>query len=153
VEADEVTYNLHVLMRFELENAMLEGRVDIDNLEEVWNDKMQEYLGIVPPDPVQGVLQDIHWAWGQGYSFPGYTIGNVVGAQFFAQAHRDMPDLDDQISRGEFANLLHWLQTNIYQHGRKFDANELAQRITGRPVSTQAWRDYVTTKFPAIYGF
>ncbi|MDQ3930436.1 MAG: carboxypeptidase M32, partial [Chloroflexota bacterium] len=153
VEADEVTYNLHVLLRFELENAMLEGRVDIETLDEVWNAKMQEYLGIVPADPVQGVLQDIHWAWGQGYSFPGYTIGNVVGAQFFAQAHKEMPDLDEQISRGEFANLLHWLQTNIYQHGRKFDANELAQRITGEPVSTRAWREYITTKFPAIYGF
>jgi carboxypeptidase Taq len=153
VEADEVTYNLHVLLRFELESAMLEGRIDIDTLEEAWNDKMQEYLGIVPSNPVEGVLQDIHWAWGQGYSFPGYTVGNVVGAQLFAQAHKDMPDLNDQISRGEFSNLLHWLQTNVYQHGRKFDANELAQRITGEPVSTRAWRDYVTTKFPKIYGF
>jgi carboxypeptidase Taq len=153
VEADEVTYNLHVLLRFELESAMLEGRIDIDTLEEAWNDKMQEYLGIVPSNPVEGVLQDIHWAWGQGYSFPGYTVGNVVGAQLFAQAHKDMPDLNDQISRGEFSNLLNWLQTNVYQHGRKFDANELAQRITGEPVSTRAWREYVTTKFPKIYGF
>ncbi|HEY0069680.1 MAG TPA: carboxypeptidase M32 [Chloroflexia bacterium] len=153
VEADEVTYNLHVLLRFELESAMLEGRIDIDTLEEAWNDKMQEYLGIVPSNPVEGVLQDIHWAWGQGYSFPGYTVGNVVGAQLFAQAHKDMPDLNDQIARGEFSNLLHWLQTNVYQHGRKFDANELAQRITGEPVSTRAWREYVTTKFPKIYGF
>ncbi|HVF99381.1 MAG TPA: carboxypeptidase M32 [Chloroflexia bacterium] len=153
VEADEVTYNLHVLLRFELENAMLEGRIDIDTLDEAWNDKMQEYLGIVPSNAVEGVLQDIHWAWGQGYSFPGYTVGNVVGAQFFAQARKDMPDLDEQISRGEFSNLLGWLQTNIYRHGRKFDANELAQRITGEPVNTRAWREYVTRKFPAIYGF
>lgn len=153
VEADEVTYNLHVLMRFELENGMLEGTVDIDTLEDAWNEKMKEYLGIVPAHPNEGVLQDIHWAWGQGYLFPSYTIGNVIGAQLFAQVHKEMPDLDDEIARGEFSNLLNWLQTNLYRHGRKYDANELSQRITGEPVNTRAWREYVTTKFPAIYGF
>lgn len=153
VEADEVTYNLHIMMRFQLENEMLEDKVDIDTLDEVWNERMRDYLGIVPQNTAEGVLQDIHWAWGGGYSFPGYTVGNVIGTQLFAQAHKDMPDLDDQISRGEFSNLLGWLQTNLYEHGRKFEANELTQRITGEPVNTKAWTSYVQSKFPPIYGF
>lgn len=153
VEADEVTYNLHIMMRFELENQMLEDKVDIDTLDEIWNERMRDYLGIVPTSSAEGVLQDIHWAWGGIYTFPGYTIGNVIGTQLFAQAHKEMPSLDDDISKGEFANLLGWLQTNLYEHGGKFEANELTQRITGEPVNTKAWTQYVTTKFPAIYGF
>ncbi len=153
VEADEVTYNLHIMMRFQLENEMLEDKVDIETLDEVWNERMRDYLGIAPENTGEGVLQDIHWAWGGVYSFPGYTIGNVIGTQLFAQAHKDMPDLNSDISKGEFSNLLGWLQTNLYQHGRKYEANELTQRITGEPVNTKAWTNYVRTKFSAIYGF
>ncbi|MEO8285499.1 MAG: carboxypeptidase M32 [Chloroflexota bacterium] len=152
VEADEVTYNLHILMRYELENDMLEGKVDIETLDEVWNERFEQYFGLTPPRAAAGVLQDIHWAWGGPYIFPSYTLGNVIGAQLFAQAHKDMPNLDDDISRGHFSDLLQWLQTNVYQHGRKFNANELAVRITGEPVNTRAWIEYVRGKFRPIYG-
>ncbi len=152
VEADEVTYNLHILLRFELENEMLEGKLDTDTLDEVWNERMRDYLGVVPPTSADGVLQDIHWTWAGMYAFPGYTLGNVIGAQLFAQAHKEMPDLDNQISRGEFGDLLGWLQTNLYRHGRKFEANELTQRITGEPVNTGAWIQYAQKKFSEIYG-
>lgn len=152
VEADEVTYNLHILLRFELENEMLEDRVDIMKLDEIWNERIEQYLGITPPDAAQGVLQDIHWSSAGAYIFPSYTLGNIIGAQLFRQAHKEMPDLDDQISRGEFANLLRWLQTNIYQYGRKFTPGELVERITGEPVGTSAWVDYVRNKFSAIYS-
>jgi carboxypeptidase Taq len=150
--ADEVTYNLHIMLRFELENEMLEDRVDINNLDKIWNERMQQYLGVIPQNDAEGVLQDIHWSIAGNYGFPGYTLGNLIGAQVFRAARKTLPDLDGQISRGEFAGLLAWLQTNIYQHGRKFTSNELMQRITGEPVGTQAWIDYVQGKFSAIYG-
>lgn len=152
VEADEVSYNLHILMRYELENEMLEDRVDLDKLDEIWVERFRQYFGVAPKTAAEGVLQDIHWAWGGPYIFPSYTIGNVIGAQLFAQAHKEMPDLDDEISKGEFSNLLHWLQTNVYRHGRKFNANELTQRITGEPVNTRAWTEYVRGKYAPIYG-
>jgi carboxypeptidase Taq len=153
VEADEVTYNLHILLRFELENDMLEGRADIDRLDEVWVERMRKYLGVTPPDPVQGVLQDIHWSYaGEFGTFPSYTLGNVIGAQLFAQARKEMPDLDTQIASGQFSDLLGWLQTNLYRHGRKFTPNELLQRITGQPLGTQAWVSYVRGKYTEIYG-
>jgi len=151
VEADEVTYNLHILLRFELENEMLEDRVDITRLDQIWHERMEQYLGITPPNAAEGVLQDIHWSSAGAYFFPSYTLGNIIGAQLFRQAHKEMPDLDGQLSRGEFSNLLGWLQTNLYQYGRKFTPNELVQRITGEPVGTGAWIDYVRNKFSAIY--
>src|SRR5205823_1749489 len=105
VEADEVTYNLHILLRFELELALLEGTLKVADAPEAWNARMEEYLGITPPNAAQGVLQDIHWS-GVGFGgFPSYTLGNVIGAQLFAQVHAEIPDLDAQIAAGEFAGL------------------------------------------------
>jgi carboxypeptidase Taq len=150
--ADEVTYNLHIMLRFELENEMLENRVDIGKLDEIWNDRMEQYLGVRPSNDAEGVLQDIHWAEAAGYLFPGYTLGNLIGAQIFRQARKDLPNLDEQTSRGEFRDLLGWLQASIYQHGRKFTSNELMQRVTGEPVGTDAWVQYAQGKFSAIYG-
>ncbi|HUP27695.1 MAG TPA: carboxypeptidase M32 [Chloroflexia bacterium] len=152
VEADEVTYNLHILLRFELENEMLEDRVDISKMDQIWRERIERYLGIVPEDDAVGVLQDIHWSSAGMYIFPSYTLGNVIGAQLFKQARKDMPDLNEQISRGEFADLLGWLRTNVYQHGRKFTPNELVQRITGQPVGTAAWIEYARGKFSELYG-
>jgi carboxypeptidase Taq len=153
VEADEVTYNLHIMLRFELENEMLEGRLAVADLEEAWNERFREYLGLTPPNAAEGVLQDIHWSGANSFGvFPGYTLGNIIGAQLIAQAHKEMPDLNDQISRGEFTNLLTWLQTNVYRHGRKYTPNELAERITGQPVGTGAWIKYVQGKFGELYG-
>jgi carboxypeptidase Taq len=150
VEADEVTYNLHILLRFELENEMLDGKLEVDNLRDAWNERIKQYLGITPENDADGVLQDIHWSRA-GYfaGFPGYTLGNIIGAQLMEQIRKDMPDLDEQMARGEFADLLNWLKTNLYQHGRKFTPNELLQRITGEPVGTRAWVSYVLQKFGA----
>ena len=150
--ADEVTYGLHIMLRFELENEMLEDRVDISHLNDVWSDRMEQYLGLRPSNDAEGVLQDIHWSGAGMYSFPGYALGNLIGAQIFEQAHKELPNLNDQISRGEFTVLLEWLKTHIYRHGRKFNANELMERITGQPVGTRAWVNYAQTKFSAIYG-
>ena len=152
VEADEVTYNLHIMLRFELENEILEDRIDISKMDEIWRERMESYIGVVPEDDSVGVLQDIHWSSAGMYIFPSYALGNIIGAQLFKQAHKDMPDLDGQISRGEFEDLLGWLRTNLYQHGRKFTPNELLQRITGEPVGTGPWINYVKGKFSELYG-
>ena len=152
VEADEVTYNLHIMLRFELENSLLENRLTVSDLEEAWNEKFQAYFGLTPPNAAQGVLQDIHWSGANSFGvFPGYTLGNIIGAQLFAEAHRQMPDLDSQIAQGELGDLLAWLQTNLYRHGRKYTPNELVQRITGQPVGTGEWVEYVRGKFGELY--
>jgi len=151
VEADEVTYNLHIMLRFELETEMLEDRVDISKMDQIWHERMERYLGVVPEDDSVGVLQDIHWSGAGFYHFPSYTLGNIIGTQLFKQAHINMPNLNDQISKGEFADLFNWLNTNLYQHGRKFTPNELTQRITGEPVGTSAWIEYVRGKFTELY--
>ena len=152
VEADEVTYNLHILMRFELENEMLEGSLQVKDLPEAWNARIKEYLGIDVPNDGVGVLQDIHWSWVDFAVFPGYTLGNLMGAQLMEKIRMDLPGLDGQIERGEFGPLLKWLQTNVYQHGRKFTPNELMERATGKPVSAEPWIAYVRQKFGALYG-
>ena len=152
VEADEVTYNLHILMRFELENEMLEGSLQVRDLPEAWNARIKEYLGIDVPNDGVGVLQDIHWSWVDFAVFPGYTLGNLMGAQLMEKIRMDLPGLDGQIERGEFGPLLKWLQTNVYQHGRKFTPNELMERATGKPVSAEPWIAYVRQKFGALYG-
>jgi len=153
VEADEVTYNLHIMLRFELENEILSGKADIEKLDEIWNERMREYLGITPANSAEGVLQDIHWAWADVFGlFPGYALGNVIGAQLFAHARKSLPNLDGQMARGDLSDLLTWLQTNLYRHGRKFTPNELMERITGSPITTDAWVEYVHDKFGAIYG-
>jgi carboxypeptidase Taq len=152
VEADEVTYNLHILLRFELENEMLEGRLKVRELPEAWNARVKEYLGIEVPNDSEGVLQDIHWSWVDFAVFPGYTLGNLMSAQLMEKIRGAMPDLDGQIERGEFGALLKWLQVNVYQHGRKFTPNELMERATGKPVSAEPWIAYVREKFGALYG-
>ena len=152
VEADEVTYNLHILLRFELENEMLEGSLKVRDLPEAWNARVKEYLGIKVPSDREGVLQDIHWSWVEFAVFPGYTLGNLMGAQLMEKIRFELPGLDAQIETGEFRPLLKWLQTNVYQHGRKFTPNELMERATGKPVTAEPWIAYVRQKFGSLYG-
>ncbi len=152
VEADEVTYNLHVLLRFELENDMLEGKLRVHDLPEAWNELFKSYVGLDVPNDREGVLQDIHWSFVGFAEFPAYTLGNIIGAQLMEKIHLDMPDLDAQIERGEFGALLGWLQTHVYQHGRKFTPGELVERVTGRPLTPKPWIAYVRKKFGALYG-
>jgi carboxypeptidase Taq len=152
VEADEVTYNLHILLRFELENEMLEGKLKVKDLPEAWRARFKTYLGIEVPDDRDGALQDIHWS-GVGFGiFPGYTLGNLIGAQLMEKARVDMPGLDGQIEGGEFAPLLAWLRQNVHQYGRKFTPNELLERATGKPLTAEPWIAYVRQKFGALYG-
>jgi Zn-dependent carboxypeptidase len=152
VEADEVTYNMHVLLRFELENEMLEGKLKVTDLPEAWNDRVKSYLGISVPNDREGALQDIHWSSVSFGVFPGYTIGNLIGAQLMERIRTDLPDLDAQIERGDFSALLGWLRKNVHRHGRKFTPNELLERATGRPLTAAPWIAYVRKKFGALYG-
>ena len=152
VEADEVTYNLHVLVRFELECELLDGTLRVKDLPEAWNTRFKSYLGVDVPSDREGVLQDIHWS-GLGFAgFPGYTIGNLIGAQLMDKIRADVPDLDGHVERGEFGVLLRWLRTNVHRHGRKFTPNELMERATGKPMTPGPWIAYVRKKFGALYG-
>jgi carboxypeptidase Taq len=147
VEADEATYNLHVMLRVELEIALLDGSVRTADLPEAWNARMQEYLGLTPPDDARGVLQDIHWSAGLFGYFATYTMGNVIAAQLWQQYGRVDPDRDAGLARGEFAPLLGWLRRELHQHGRKFQPQELVTRITGSPIDPEPYLQYLETKY------
>lgn len=152
VEADEVTYNLHIMLRFDLELALLEGTLRAADLPEAWNAKMAEYLGIRPSDDRDGVMQDIHWSGGAIGYFPTYTLGNVISVQLFEAAVRAAPAIPDDISRGQFGSLLGWLREHVHRHGRKFFAKDLIQRATGAELSTEPYLSYLQKKFGEIYG-
>ncbi len=152
VEADEVTYNLHVLLRFELECALLEGSLSLDALPETWNAKMEEYLGITPKTDAEGCLQDVHWSFGLIGYFPTYSLGNLISTQLFAAVRRVYPDLDVQFRRGEFSNLLNWLRENVHGHGSKFLPDELIQKATGEKLTSRYYVEYMTQKYGDIYG-
>jgi len=152
VEADEATYNLHIMLRFELEKALMEDNLPVDDLPAVWNDKMQEYLGITPPNDAQGVLQDVHWSAGLVGYFPTYALGNLVACQWWERIAEAIPDIEKQVEAGKFDELLGWLRTNIHQHGRKFKPTELIERITGGGLSAEPYLSYLRTKFGGIYG-
>jgi carboxypeptidase Taq len=152
VEADEVTYNLHIMLRVEIEMGMLDGSITLDDLPDVWNAKMGDYLGVTPPDDGLGVLQDVHWSGGGFGSSPGYTVGNVMSAQFMDAAYTQQPDLQDSLARGDYAPLLDWLTENIYRHGRAYNGTELLQRVTGRELTTAPYLKYLTDKFTDLYG-
>lgn len=152
VEADEVTYNIHILIRFELENELLDGTLKVKDLREAWNSRFKSYLGLNVPNDRDGVLQDIHWSTVSFGIFPGYTLGNLIGAQLMEKIRVDLPDLDAQIAGGHFSGLLDWLRKNLHRHGRKFTPNELLVRTTGKPLTAAPWIAYVRQKFGALYG-
>ena len=152
VEADEVTYGLHIMLRFELENEMLEGRLKIADVPEAWNAKMQDFLGITPPTIALGALQDIHWSGGMIGYFPTYQLGNLISLQLWEKINAEIPDLTAQIAHGEFKALLTWLRTNLHQHGRKFTSVELLQRITGGGLNPTPYLKYLKAKFSDVYG-
>lgn len=149
-DADELTYNLHVMIRFDLELEMLEGRLAIADLPEAWRTRYKSDLGVASDNNADGVLQDVHWFSGAiGGAFQGYTLGNILSAQFFAAANRAIPQLETQFSSGEFAPLRGWLTDNIYHHGSKFTADEVVLRATGEPLSTKFYMNYLREKFAA----
>jgi carboxypeptidase Taq len=152
-DADEVTYNLHVMLRFDLELAMLEGTLAVTDLPEAWRARIRSDLGVAPEDDRDGALQDVHWYGGiVGGAFQSYTLGNVMSAQFFAAARREIGDLDAQIGAGEFKPLRGWLTDHIYRHGRKFTAPELVERATGEPLSIAPYLAYLNAKYGALYA-
>jgi carboxypeptidase Taq len=152
VEADEVTYNLHVVARFEIERALFAGDVEVADLPELWADTYEQLLGVRPPSAADGVMQDIHWAMGAFGYFPTYTLGNLVNAQLFEAARRDLGDLDGQFRTGEFGPLLGWLRDRIHRHGRRFGAAELIERVTGRPLDSSAFLRHVRALVHETYG-
>ena len=152
VEADEVTYNLHIMLRFELETELLAGKIKVDDLPELWSAKMQEYLGVTPTNDTEGVLQDIHWSMGAIGYFSTYALGNLMSTQFFDQAKKEIPSLDEKIRSGQYLELREWLREKIHVHGRKFNANELLERVTGSPLQADSYLAYIHSKYGEIYG-
>ncbi len=151
VEADEVTYNLHIILRFEIEKGLVEGNVAVEDLPEIWSAKMKEYLGVEVPGDAQGVLQDIHWSGGSIGYFPTYTLGNLYSAQFYEAAKRDVLNLEEELSRGEFSHFREWLRKNIHIHGKFYRAQDLVQNVTGEPLKPQYFVDYLTKKYSELY--
>ncbi|MDX6436162.1 MAG: carboxypeptidase Taq [Gaiellaceae bacterium] len=146
-DADEVTYGLHIILRFELERQLLAGTVTVDELPEVWNARMKEYLGVDVPDDARGVLQDMHWSAGLFGYFPTYQLGNVISLQIWQHALAELGDLEEQFARGEFGPLREWLSERIYRHGSRYPANELLRRITGSELDAGPYLEYLHAKF------
>jgi carboxypeptidase Taq len=151
VEADEATYNLHVILRFELEQEIMEGRLRVADLPEAWNARMKDYLGVTVPDDAHGVLQDIHWSAGYLGYFPTYSLGNIISCQIWEKAQAALPGLSAQFEQGEFQALREWLRDNLHRHGRKFMPTETLQRLVGGPIDVGPYVKYLQTKLSDIY--
>jgi carboxypeptidase Taq len=152
VEADEATYGLHVILRFELERAMISGAVALRDLPEAWNARMKEYLGVDVPDDANGVLQDVHWSGGDIGYFATYALGNLISAQLWERARADLPGLDDALAAGDGTPLREWLGTHVHRFGRKLPPRELVARAVGGPIAVQPFLDYLDAKLTPIYG-
>lgn len=152
VEADEATYNLHIMLRFQLERELISGRLAVADLPAAWNKTFKDYLGLDVPDDRRGCLQDVHWSFGLVGYFPTYTLGNLFAAQLWEKINADIPDLNERMTRGDFAPLKAWLNTHIHAHGRRYRAAELCQRITGRPLSADPLVNHLNSKLAPLYG-
>lgn len=151
-DSDELTYNLHVIIRYELERDLLSGKLAVKDLADAWHAAYEQNLGLRAPNDIDGVLQDVHWYFGQiGGLFQGYTIGNVLSAQFYGAAQQEITDLESQIARAEFGPLHTWLRDNIYSHGKRYTPNELVQRVTGSPLSAAPYIAYLKQKYTDLY--
>ncbi len=146
-----MTYALHIMLRYEIEKGMVNGTLEIGKLPEIWNAKMQEYLGVTPDSDANGVLQDVHWSAGIIGYFPTYALGNLIGAQLWEKILVEIPDLYDQIEHGEFGNLLSWLRKNVHAHGCKYFPGELIRKITGEGIDPMKHVAYLRKKFGEIY--
>ncbi len=152
VRADEATYNLHIMLRFELELALLDGSLQVAELPEAWSQRMQRDLGLQPPDDAHGVLQDVHWSWGYFGNFPAYALGNVIASQLWERVRTDIPDLDQEMARADFEDLLSWLRQNVHRHGYKLPTTELLLRVTGAGLTAEPYLRYLQEKYGQIYG-
>jgi carboxypeptidase Taq len=152
VDADEATYNLHIMLRFEIETALMEYKLSVADLPEVWNTKMEEYLGLVPPNDAQGVLQDVHWSDGSIGYFPTYALGNLIASQLWVKLSEDIPNVEEQIENARFDELIAWLRKNIHQHGAKFEPKELLHRVLGGGLCSEPYIRYLRRKYEDIYS-
>jgi len=152
VEADEATYNMHIMVRFEIERALMRGDLPVADLPGIWNAKYRDYLGIEVPDDRRGCLQDIHWSLASFGYFPTYTLGNLYAAQLFEKACDDLPDLEQQIASGELSALRHWLNEKVHAQGCRFRAAELCERVTGKPLSADPLLRHLEGKLRPLYG-
>lgn len=152
VEADEATYNLHIMLRLEMEIALMEGSLKAKDAPEAWNDKFENYLGIVPPNNALGVLQDVHWSFGGFGYFPTYALGNLVSAQLWERMEQDIPDVEAHIEKADFAVILDWLRENVHVYGAKYEPQELVQKITGSKITPEPFMRYLDRKFKDIYS-
>ncbi len=151
VEADEVTYPLHVILRYEIEKGLFDGSMAVDDLPEIWNGKMKKYLGICPPSDAKGVLQDVHWSSGLFGYFPSYTLGAMYACQFFQALKLQIPNVEELVERGDFATIRAWLRDNIHSKGRLYSTSELVQQVTGQPLSADVFIRYLNEKYSEIY--
>ena len=152
VEADEATYNMHVMLRFEIERAVFNGELAAKDIPGIWNEKVKSYLGLDVPNDSKGCLQDVHWSFGLLGYFPTYTLGNLHAAQQFESIREAIPSIDDQMARGEFASVLTWTRENIHAKGRQFRSNELCEQITGKALSADPLMRYLEGKLSGVYG-
>jgi carboxypeptidase Taq len=152
VEADEVTYNLHVMLRFEVENAIFSGKLKTSEIPGFWNERFENYLGLKVPDDAQGCLQDIHWSIGALGYFPTYSLGTIYATQLYDKAKKDLPGLEDQFAQGNFSGLLGWLRKNVHSQGKRYGASDLIKRVTGEGLNEDHFLRYLKQKYGAIYG-
>jgi len=150
-EADELTYHFHVMIRYEIEKGLMDDSISVEELPQIWKDKYQSYLGIAPPDDVQGLLQDVHWSHGSFGYFPTYSLGSFYAVQFWEELNARLPSVQDQIRRGDFKELLKWLRAGIHHHGRRFRSEELCEQLTGRGLDIAAFMRYAVEKYAGIY--
>ena len=151
VEADEVTYPMHVILRYEIEKGLFDGSIEVEKLPTIWNDRMEEYLGIRPPTDAQGVLQDVHWSGGAFGYFPSYTLGAMYACQFFESMRKDFPDVRDAVRSGNFSKIKSWLNNKIHRQGRLYSADELVHKVTGSYLDPEIFIKYLKDKYGAIY--
>jgi carboxypeptidase Taq len=152
VEADEATYGLHIVLRFELEQELIEGRLSVADLPAAWNERFRQYFGIEVPDDANGVLQDVHWSAGLIGYFPTYQLGNLIAGQLWQRVNADLPDLSERIAAGELQPLREWLLENVHRHGAKFTTGELLERVVGGPIAVAPFISYLKRKLSAVYG-
>ena len=152
IEADELSYSLHIILRFELERRLFSGDLPVEDLPQVWRQSMKELLGIEPETDAEGVLQDVHWSMGSFGYFPSYALGNLYGLQFLKKLCQDLPDYEGDIARGSFAAIRHWLRENIYVWGRRLDPADLLFKVTGEKLSVAPFLEYIEAKYTELYG-
>jgi carboxypeptidase Taq len=151
-DADEVTYNLHIMLRYDVERALFDGKLKTPEIPSYWNGLFEKYLGIPVPDDARGCLQDIHWAGGAFGYFPTYALGNIYAAQLWDAAKRQVPGLDERIGAGDLNALLAWLRRNVHRHGKRYDASELIKKATGEGLNEDHFIGYLKEKYGALYG-